>query len=74
MIIIPQSLEQACKDMQNKKLGEVESIGNHDIGINVQGICKYTKTPCNNFIPDHPQTYQYETEKCEIYKKIKENK
>jgi len=53
--------------MIDKELGEVESVGNHDIGIFVVGLCLYNQKPCSNFIPDHPNDYKYNPERCKTY-------
>lgn len=68
----PIVLEQVCSYMLNKELGEVESVGNHDIGIFVVGLCLYNKKPCSNFIPDEPINYKYNPKGCKTYKKYNE--
>jgi hypothetical protein len=68
----PIVLEQACKCMLDKELGEVETAGNHDIGIFVLGLFLYSKKPCSNFIPDDPTNYKYNPERCTTYKKYNE--
>ena len=40
------NLERACSYLGNKKLGDVESVGNHDSGIYIVGTCKLFKKEC----------------------------
>jgi len=72
--IIPKSLEQACIHMEDKELGEVESVGNHDIGIFVVGMCNINNKPCSNFIPDTPYDYHYNPMRCTTYGKMQREK
>jgi len=67
-MIKPLSLDQACSYMLDKELGEVETVGNHDVGIFVVGLCTYSGKPCSNLIPDTPRDYKYNHERCNTYK------